>query len=122
MDEQVRRALETDHLIDITTRGRKSGQPRRIEIRLNNIGGQLYLTGRPPRPRSWYANLVAHPEFTLHLKQSVSADLAARATAIREPARRREIIAAIHRQIGRDSDLELWVERSPLMHIELLGN
>jgi deazaflavin-dependent oxidoreductase (nitroreductase family) len=114
MDEQVRRALETDHLIDITTRGRKSGQPRRIEIRLNNIGGQLYLTGRPPRPRSWYANLVAHPEFTLHLKQSVSAD--------REPARRREIIAAIHRQIGRDSDLELWVERSPLMHIELLGN
>jgi deazaflavin-dependent oxidoreductase (nitroreductase family) len=122
MDERVRRALETDHLIDITTRGRKSGQPRRIEIRLNNIGGQLYLTGRPPRPRSWYANLVAHPEFTLHLKQSVSADLAARATAIREPARRREIIAAIHRQIGRDSDLALWVERSPLIHIELLGN
>lgn len=32
LDGKVRRALQTDSTIDITAIGRKSGQPRRIEI------------------------------------------------------------------------------------------
>jgi len=36
MDEQVQQALEQDGVIDITTRGRKTGHPRRIEIRFHN--------------------------------------------------------------------------------------
>jgi deazaflavin-dependent oxidoreductase (nitroreductase family) len=120
MDEQVQRALEHDHLIDITTGGRKTGQPRRIEIRFHNIEGRLYITGRPPRPRDWYANLLAHPQFTFHLKQSVRADLPARATPILDQARRRTILAAIHQKLGRYQDLEAWVESSPLVAVELL--
>jgi deazaflavin-dependent oxidoreductase (nitroreductase family) len=120
MDEQVQHALEHDHLIDITTGGRKTGQPRRIEIRFHNIEGRLYITGRPPRPRDWYANLLAHPQFTFHLKQSVRADLPARATPILDPARRRTILAAIHQKLGRYQDLEAWVESSPLVAVELL--
>ena len=77
MDEQVQHALDHDYLIDITTGGRKTEQPRRIEIRFHNIEGHLYITGRPPRPRDWYANLLTHPEFTFHLKQSVRIDLPA---------------------------------------------
>jgi deazaflavin-dependent oxidoreductase (nitroreductase family) len=110
MDEQVKHALEQGGVIDITTRGRKSAQARRIEIRFHNIDGQLYLTGTPPRRRDWYANLLAHPEFTLHLKQRVRADLTARATPILDPARRRTIIAAIHQKRGVYRDLEVWVE------------
>jgi deazaflavin-dependent oxidoreductase (nitroreductase family) len=120
MDEQVQHALEHDHLIDITTGGRKSGQPRRIEIRFHNIEGRLYITGRPPRPRDWYANLLAHPQFTFHLKQSVRANLPARATPILDQARRRTILAAIHQKLGRYQDLEAWVESSPLVSVELL--
>jgi deazaflavin-dependent oxidoreductase (nitroreductase family) len=120
MDEQVKHALEYDHLIDITTGGRKTGQPRRIEIRFHNIEGRLYITGRPPRPRDWYANLLAHPQFTFHLKQSVRADLPARATPILDQARRRTILAAIHQKLGRYQDLEAWVESSPLVAVELL--
>ena len=120
MDEQVQHALEHDHLIDITTGGRKTGQPRRIEIRFHNIEGRLYITGRPPRPRDWYANLLAHPQFTFHLKQSVRADLPARATPILDQARRRTILAAIHQKLGRYQDLEAWVESSPLVTVELL--
>src|SRR5574341_2089790 len=59
-----------------------------IEIRFHNIAGQLYITGRPPRRRDWYANLLAHPEFTLHLKQSIHADLPARATPVLDQAPR----------------------------------
>ena len=120
MDEQVQHALEHDHLIDITTGGRKTGQPRRIEIRFHNIEGRLCITGRPPRPRDWYANLLAHPQFTFHLKQSVRADLPARATPILDQARRRTILAAIHQKLGRYQDLEAWVESSPLVAVELL--
>ena len=120
MDPQVQHALEQGHLIDITTVGRKTGKPHRIEIRFHNIEGHLYITGRPPRPRDWYANLLAYPEFTFHLKQSVRADLPARATPIREQARRQAILAAIHQKLGRYSDIEAWVESSPLVAVELL--
>jgi deazaflavin-dependent oxidoreductase (nitroreductase family) len=120
MDAQVQHALEHDHLIDITTGGRKTGHPRRIEIRFHNIEGHLYITGRPPRPRDWYANLVAHPDFTFHLKQSIRADLPAKATPILDPARRREILAAIHQKLGRYQDIEAWIESSPLVAVQLL--
>ena len=70
MNEQVHHALEQGGVIDITTRGRHTGQPRRIEIRFHHTEGQVYITGRPPRRRAWYANLLAHPEFTFHLKES----------------------------------------------------
>jgi hypothetical protein len=108
-------------VIDITTRGRNTGQPRRIEIRFHHIAGQVYSTGRPPRRRDWSANLLAHPAFTFHLKQSLHADLPARATPMLEQARRRAIIAAIHQQRGVYHDVEAWVESSPLVAVELLG-
>jgi hypothetical protein len=43
MDDHVRKALEQGHVIDITTIGRKSGLPRRIEIAFYNLDGRLYL-------------------------------------------------------------------------------
>lgn len=119
MDDQVKKALERDRTIDIITRGRKTGQSHRTEIWFHNIEGQLYITGTPGR-RDWYANLLACPEFTFHLKQSVRADLPARATPILDQARRREIIAAIHQKRGLSRDLEAWVDGSPLVAVELL--
>jgi deazaflavin-dependent oxidoreductase (nitroreductase family) len=120
MDEPVQHALAQGGVIDITTRGRHTGQPRRIEIRFHNIEGQVYITGRPPRRRDWYANLLAHPEFTFHLKESIQADLPARATPILEQARRRAIITAIHQKRSVYQDIEAWVEHSPLVAVELL--
>jgi deazaflavin-dependent oxidoreductase (nitroreductase family) len=120
MDEQVKHALERDRTIDITTRGRKTGQLRRTEIWFHHIDGHLYITGTPGR-RDWYANLVAHPEFTFHLKQSVRADLRARATPILDQASRRAIIARIHQNLRGYRDLEAWVAGSPLVAVELLG-
>ena len=70
MDDQIRRALSHGHRIDITTTGRRSGQPRRIEIVFHNFGGRLYITGTPraDRTRAWLLNLEADPHFTFHLK------------------------------------------------------
>jgi len=121
MDDAIAYALEHDLTIDITTTGRKTGQPRRLEIWFHNLDGELFLTGLP-RPCSWYANLCAHPEFTFHLKGSVQADLAARATPVLEPSQRREILARIQRKLGRTGeDLEDRVASSPLIRIELVS-
>jgi deazaflavin-dependent oxidoreductase (nitroreductase family) len=120
MEAQIQHALAQGGVIDITTRGRHTGQPRRIEIRFHNIEGQVYITGRPPRRRDWYANLLAHPAFTFHLKQSMQADVPARATPILAQTRRRAIIEAIHQTRGVYQDLEAWVEHSPLVAVEFL--
>ena len=69
MNDAIKNALVTDRTIDITTMGRKSGQPRRIEIWFHNIEGKLYITGQPGT-RSWYANMVTNPDFIFHLKGS----------------------------------------------------
>jgi hypothetical protein len=80
----------------------------------------VYISSRPPRRRDWYANLVAHPEFTFHLKESIQADLPAKATPILDQARRRAIITAIHQKRGVYQDRESWVAHSPLVAVELL--
>ena len=116
MDEQVRRALETDRVIDITTTGRKSGQPRRIEIWFRYLDGRVYITGRPGR-RSWYANLVASPAFTFHVKQSAQADLAARARPIVDQAERRELFGRLL-QGERAAEVPAWVAGAPLVEVE----
>ena len=122
MEEAIRTALERDLVIDITTTGRKTGQPRRKEIWFHNVDGQLYITGSPGR-RDWYANLLANPDFTFHLKRSVQADLPARATPIRDAAQRRDIFQKIQQQLQRrvGMNVEEWVERSPLVQVDILS-
>src|SRR3954447_2757106 len=122
MHEETLRALARDRTIDITTTGRTSGQPRRIEMAFHNLDGQVYITGTPGK-RDWYANLVAHPNFTFHLKRSVTADLPARATPITDPAAKRAILARILERDRRDrtGELDTWVERSPLVAVTFPG-
>jgi deazaflavin-dependent oxidoreductase (nitroreductase family) len=118
MDKEVEEALERDRTIDITTTGRKAGQPRRKEIWFHNLDGRLFITGTPGR-RDWYANMLANPDFTFHLKRSVQADLPARARPVLDQASRRDIIARIHQNLGRSRDLDAWVAGSPLVEVEL---
>ena len=118
MDERIQRALENDRTIDITTTGRNSGQPRRIEIWMYRHDGRVFLSGSPGT-RDWYANLVADPEFTFHLKGSVQADLPAIAHPITDEAERRKVIAGILEDLGRGTgNLEEWVAGSPLAEVE----
>jgi deazaflavin-dependent oxidoreductase (nitroreductase family) len=134
MREDVRQALAVDvsssmedRTIDITTTGRRTGEPRRIEIVFYNLGDDIYLSGIPgPNTRDWLANLAAHPEFTFHLKHGVVADLPATATVIVDPAERRRVLAVFvdefNRRRGPDSPwpeavLDEWVEGSPLAKV-----
>jgi F420H(2)-dependent quinone reductase len=119
MERRIRTALETERTIDITTTGRTSGRPRRIEMWFHNLDGRLYLTGTPGT-RDWYANLQVDPAFTFHLKGRVRADLPARATAVVDPTARRAILARLLDRLGRPADLEAWIRESPLVEVEIV--
>ena len=116
----------TARTIDITTVGARTGRPRRIEIWFYRVDDQVFLTTQPAA-RHWYANLLAHPEFTFHLKNGVRADLPARAEPVLDRDERRRVFRAIvddlnhprHRAylVQPVEPVDEWVERSPLMHI-----
>ena len=91
MSEVVRQALARDPTIEITTTGRRSGSPRRIEIWMMVVEGRFFITGTPGR-RDWLANLRANPELVVHLDTSPALDLAARATEVTDEPTRRLVI------------------------------
>jgi deazaflavin-dependent oxidoreductase (nitroreductase family) len=119
MDERIRAALSRGHVIDMTTTGRKSGQPRRVEVVFHNIDGRLYVSGMPfARRRSWLANLEANPRFTFHLKGAIRADLPARARIITDPDERRSVLSVIAQNWKR-KDVDRMVRESPLIEVEI---
>jgi deazaflavin-dependent oxidoreductase (nitroreductase family) len=118
MDTAIERALDTDNLIDITTIGSKTGKPHRIEIAFHNFDGKLYITGMPGK-RDWYANLLANPQFTFHLKQSTQADLPARATPITDEATRRQVLSKVVVKWNRQNELDAFMQSSPLIEAHL---
>src|SRR5579864_1947698 len=113
LDEPVRQALARGGVIDITTTGRKSGEPRRLEIVFHNIDGRIYISGMPGFRRSYIANLVANPRFTFHLKGPVKADLAATARIVNDEAERLRILPRVAAIWKRD-DVDRMIETSPL--------
>lgn len=118
MNQDVKNALKTDTLCDITTTGRKSGDPHKIEIAFHYIDGSVYISGLPGR-RDWYANVVANPAFTFHLKQSMKADFPVRATPILDEAERRALLLQIVVKWNRENEIEKFVKDSPLIEVQL---
>lgn len=122
MDDSVRRALSRGHTIDITTTGRRTGLPRRIEIVFFVIGGRIYISGmpNPDRQRRWLLNLGADPALTFHLKGAVRADLPATARIVTDQSERRAVFAHIAR-VWRGQEVEVMDRHSPLIEVTIDG-
>jgi len=91
MNETINESLARGHTIDITTTGRRTGQPRRIEIWMLDVDGRFFITGTPGR-RDWLANLTDHPDLVVHLKRHAHVDLPARAEVVSDPVTRRRVL------------------------------
>ena len=119
MNDAIRAALARGGIIDLTTTGRRSGEPRRIEIVFHVIDGRIVVSGMPRREkRAWLANIEANPRVTVHLKRDVVADLPGGARVVTDESERRALLAHVARVWGRD-DLEVMVRYSPLIEIVL---
>ena len=123
MDDTIRAALARGHTIDITTTGRRSGQPRRIEIVFHNLDGQIVISGMPVRgrTRAWIHNLEADPRITLHFKGPFArGDVDGTARIVTDPAERRRLLTGVARNWNR-TDVDLMVEASPLIVVDVPG-
>ena len=116
VDNDVSTALHRSQLIDLTTTGRRSGLPRRIEIFLHDEDGVLFITGMPRRDRTrdWIHNITADPNVIVHLKTDIEADVPATARVITDPREARPLIEAAARRWRRD-DVDEMIAHSPLI-------
>lgn len=102
--------------IDLTTTGRRSGRPVRIEIWWFHLDGRFVITGTPG-PRDWLANVRADPAVTVH---SSVADVPGRASEVTDPEVRRRVLS--DPQLGwyrSQAELEALVAGAPMIELEL---
>jgi hypothetical protein len=125
LEPAVRAALEANPTVDITITRRRSGTPHRLEIWVHAIEDRVFLTGSPGA-RSWYANLLADPRLTLHVKHGASADIPMRARAVTTPEERAELFPRIVQRVNqilgprRERDharLDDWLADSRLLEL-----
>ena len=109
----VQAELARGQRIDITTTGRRTGQPRRIELAFHNVDGRILISGRPGFPRGWIANLKADSRMMFHLEGRLTADLPARGRVITDRAERERLLAPI--AAAWRTNLALMVASAPLV-------
>jgi len=116
VDENTFNALHHSQVIDLTTTGRRTGRPRKIEIFLHDKDGLLFISGMPraDRTRDWIHNITADPQVVVHLKQRIAVDIPATARVVTDPAERRQLLAAAA-QRWRRTDVDEMVRHSPLI-------
>jgi len=73
-------ALAGHRTIEITTVGRRTGEPRRIEIWWFHVEGRFFITG-PPGARDWFANVNGNPDVIIHV---AGRDLPASAYSVKD--------------------------------------
>jgi len=99
-------------LMILTTRGRKSGQPRHITIEFRRHGSTIYIISAWGERPDWYQNLLADPLVTIQLGRHTISALADRVTNPAEALRavnlfRRDAPARYDAVLGRLVDDEI---------------
>jgi len=95
VNEDLAAGLAATRTIEITTIGRRTGRPVRIEIWWFRVDGRFIITGTPGR-RDWLANLQADPRLVVHV---LGRDLPATARLVAEPDFRRRFFAQSNAEV-----------------------
>ena len=95
--------------VRLTTRGRKSGQPRTVIIWFVPDGPRsLRVQHVAGTPAQWYRNVLAHPEVTLDFGDGPTT---ARARPLTDPTQVQQVLAAIRRRYW-TAPLIQWLGRN----------
>jgi hypothetical protein len=65
---------------DVITIGRKTGQPRRVELRFIYYGGCYYASSTRIQGKHWCMNMVQNPQVKLQIKGEISKCIAKQVT------------------------------------------
>ena len=100
--------------VEITTYGRRTGRPRRIEIWWFRVDGRFIITGTPGK-RDWLANLIENPRLIVHV---AGVDIQATADRVTDPEFRRTVFSQSHTAWYRSQEeLEALIESAPVVEI-----
>ncbi len=83
--------------VELTTWGRRTGQPARVTVWIWGDGTRLYVRSGGGMRRDWPQNLLAHGHGLLHLAGRA---IPIRARHVRDPAEARAGAALIRRKYG----------------------
>lgn len=108
--------LASIRTIDLTTFGRKSGRPRRIEIWWFHVDGRFIITGTPGQ-RDWLANVRANPTVVIHVDGQ---DIETTARPIEDRQHRLEVFSQPEtRWYSTQAELDRLVAEAPMIEIDL---
>jgi deazaflavin-dependent oxidoreductase (nitroreductase family) len=102
--------------IDLTTTGRRSGRPTRIEIWWFHVDGRFIITGTPGK-RDWLANVKADPKIVIH---SPLGDHPGTAVVVDDVEFRRRVFT--DPEIGwyrSQAELDRLVAKAPMIEIDI---
>jgi len=101
----------------LSTVGRRSGEPRRVEVWYVIVDEQIVLTGTPGA-RHWLANLREHADAVLQLRVP-DRDLAVKAEEVTDRGKRRRVAQEAWRlqpwYAEQPFSIEDWVANSPMV-------
>ena len=80
----------TNVVADLVTTGRKTGQPRTVELRFFYRDGKFYATSGRIRGKHWCQNMLKHPDVKIKLQGET---LVCSAKQITDEALRKEILS-----------------------------
>jgi deazaflavin-dependent oxidoreductase (nitroreductase family) len=113
--------IRDDPTVDITTTGRRSGLPRRIEIWMLEVDSRFFITGTPG-PRDWLANLLADPSLVVHLKRLARADVPATAVLVSDDPTRRRVLEHLTASWYRtQTPIDELVAEAPMVELTFPG-
>lgn len=102
--------------IDLTTYGRKSGRPRRIEIWWFRVNGRFIITGTPGR-RDWLANVRANPAVIVHVD---GRDIETTVSVIDDRDQRLEVFnEPTTRWYSTQTQLDRLLDEAPMIEVHL---
>ena len=111
--------MPTEHFLYLETRGRKTGQPREIEIWYVEEERQFYVVAEKREDAQWVKNLRAHADVTFSVgsrvdRASLMPRTAARARAIddvRQPELAARVRALMQQKYGWSDGLVVEIAR-----------
>ena len=109
-------------VIDITTTGRRTGLPRRIEIWAHYMRGKIFIASRPGK-RSWHSNMISNKNFMIHFKGTSPTNLPAIARPVFDKSEREKIFGIIRQETSFEERKNMvvneWVEMGCLVEATL---
>ena len=114
--DQIRDRLARHLTIDMTTFGRLTGEPRRIEIWWFRVDDRFIITGTPGR-RDWMANVRNDPRVIVHVD---GYDIEATVSEVEDPDFRRRVFTDPGVSwYSTQAQLDRLVAEAPMIELDL---